>query len=163
GRHSIACITASDLAPVGLWPSSPSAGSELIYDDVLYNAMTLDKARHDCYRRAFQKVARDKIVVDIGTGRDALLARMCVEAGARKVYAIEILERPAQQAKALVEKLGLSDKIIVIHGKGQEVQLPELADICVSENVGHIGGAEGCDVILDDARKRFLKLGGLLI
>ena len=121
--------------------------------------MTLDKSRHDCYRRAFRKTVRDKVVVDIGTGRDALLARMCIEEGASKVYAIEVLAEPARQAKSLVESLGLADRIVVIHSRSQDAGLPELADIVISENVGHIGGTEGGDLLLNDAR-RFLKPGG---
>ncbi|MGB8167994.1 MAG: amino acid adenylation domain-containing protein [Chthoniobacteraceae bacterium] len=152
-----------EVTPVEFWPSSPSAGDDPVYDEVLYNAMTLDKSRHDAYRRAFADTVRDKVVVDIGTGRDALLARLCVDAGARKVYAIELLEEPARKARVLVETLGLADRIVVIHGRSQEVELPEKVDVCVSENVGHIGGAEGCDVILEDARRRFLKLDGIVI
>ncbi|HEY2342783.1 MAG TPA: aminotransferase class III-fold pyridoxal phosphate-dependent enzyme, partial [Chthoniobacteraceae bacterium] len=163
GKQLTAWVEAADLTPVELWPSSPSAGAGFIYDDVLYNAMALDKSRHDAYRRAFHQLVKDKVVVDVGTGRDALLARMCIEAGAKKVYAIEILQRPAEQAKALVESLGLADRIVVLHGKSQDVALDERADVCVSENVGHIGGAEGCDVILDDARRRFLKPNGIVI
>jgi amino acid adenylation domain-containing protein len=148
---------------VEFWPSSPSAGDDGAYDEVLYNAMTLDKSRHDAYRRAFEQLVSGKVVVDIGTGRDALLARMSVEAGARKVYAIELLQDPAEKARALVEDLGLSERISVIHGRSQDVALPEKVDVCVSENVGHIGGTEGCDFILDDARSRFLKPGGVVI
>jgi hypothetical protein len=87
---------------------------------------------------------------------------MAIEAGARKVYAIELLERPAEQAKALIENLGLTNKIVVIHGRSQEIKLPEKADLCVSENVGHIGGAEGCDVLLNDAR-RFMQPHGIFV
>ena len=161
-RRLAAYIVRKPAAAVELWPSSPASGGDPFYDDVLYTAMAHDKSRHDAYRRAFEKTARDKVVVDIGTGRDALLARLAVEAGARKVYAIELLEKPAQQAKALVEKLGLAEKIIVIHGRSQDVELPEKADVCVSENVGHIGGAEGCDILLNDAR-RLLKPDGIFI
>ena len=146
-----------------LWPSSTSAGGDSAYDDVLYNAMTMDRSRHECYRRAFLRTVRDRVVVDIGTGRDALLARMCIEAGARKVYAIELLERPAQQARETVARLGLSERIVVLHGRSEEVTLPERADVAVSENVGHIGGAEGCDLLLADARARFLKPEGIVI
>ena len=161
-KRLVAYVVRKPAAAVELWPSSPSSGGDPFYDDVLYTAMTYDKSRHDLYERAFRKIARDKVVVDIGTGRDALLARMAVEAGARKVYAIELLERPAQQAKALIESLGLTNKIVVIHGRSQEIELPEKVDVCVSENVGHIGGAEGCDVLLNDAR-RFMKPDGVFI
>ncbi|HEV2842206.1 MAG TPA: amino acid adenylation domain-containing protein [Chthoniobacterales bacterium] len=161
-KRLVAYVVPKPAAAVELWPSSPSSGGDPFYDDVLYTAMAYDKSRHDLYERAFRKLARDKVVVDIGTGRDALLARMAVEAGARKVYAIELLERPAEQAKALVESLGLTNQIAVIHGRSQEIELPEKADLCVSENVGHIGGAEGCDVLLNDAR-RFLQPDGVFI
>jgi len=161
-KRLVAYVVRKPGATVELWPSSPSSGGDPFYDDVLYTAMTHDKSRHDLYASAFRQLARDKVVVDIGTGRDALLARMAVEAGARKVYAIELLERPAQQAKALIESLGLTNKIVVIHGRSQEITLPEKADLCVSENVGHIGGAEGCDVLLNDAR-RFMKPHGIFV
>jgi amino acid adenylation domain-containing protein len=161
-KRLVAYVVRKPAAAVELWPSSPSSGGDPFYDDVLYTAMTYDKSRHDLYERAFRKIARDKVVVDIGTGRDALLARMAIEAGARKVYAIELLERPAEQAKALVESLGLTNKIVVIHGRSQEIKLPEKADLCVSENVGHIGGAEGCDVLLNDAR-RFMQPHGIFV
>jgi amino acid adenylation domain-containing protein len=161
-KRLVAYVVRKPAAAVELWPSSPSSGGDPFYDDVLYTAMTYDKSRHDLYERAFRKMARDKVVVDIGTGRDALLARMAIEAGARKVYAIELLERPAEQAKALIESLGLTNKIVVIHGRSQEIRLPEKADLCVSENVGHIGGAEGCDVLLNDAR-RFMQPHGIFV
>jgi amino acid adenylation domain-containing protein len=161
-KRLVAYVVRKPAAAVELWPSSPSSGGDPFYDDVLYTAMTYDKSRHDLYERAFRKLARDKVVVDIGTGRDALLARMAVEAGARKVYAIELLERPAQQAKSLIESLGLTNKIVVIQGRSQDITLPEKVDICVSENVGHIGGAEGCDVLLHDAR-RFMRPDGVFV
>jgi len=158
----VAYVAREQDGDVALWPSSPTSGGDPFYDDVLYTAMSRDESRHEAYRRAFQKTVRDKVVLEIGTGRDALLARMCVEAGARKVYAIEMLEKPARQAAALVEQLGLAEKIVVIHGRSQDVTLPEKADVCVSENVGHIGGAEGCDVIFTDAL-RLLKKDAIII
>lgn len=161
-KQLVAYVVRGPDAAVELWPSSPSSGGDPYYDDTLYTAMTFDRSRLDCYERALRTAVRDKVVIDIGTGRDALLARMAVDAGARKVYAIELLERPAQQAKALVESLGLSQRIIVVHGRSQDVELPEKADICVSENIGHIGGAEGCDILLNDAR-RFLKPQGTVM
>ena len=152
-KRLVAYVAREQSSEVELWPSSPSSGGDPYYDDVLYTAMSRDASRHKAYRGAFEKTVRGKVVVDIGTGRDALLARMCIEAGARKVYAIEMLEKWAGHAESLVTQLGLSDKIIVIHGRSQDVQLPEKVDVCVSENVGHIGGAEGCDVIFTDARR----------
>ena len=59
-------------------------GEFFIYDDLLYHAMTHDERRNQSYRRALGALARDRVVLDIGTGPEALLARMALEAGARE-------------------------------------------------------------------------------
>jgi amino acid adenylation domain-containing protein len=149
--------------PVMLWPSSPGSGGDQVYDDVLYNAMTVDKSRHDFFRRALVGVAEGKVAVDIGTGRDALLARMCLEAGARKVYGVELLEWAAQRSKELVERLGLQDRIVVTQGDALKATLPEPADFCIAENIGSVGGSEGGDMLLYSAHQRLLKPSGVVI
>jgi amino acid adenylation domain-containing protein len=141
---------------IELWPS---VAEYCVYDDTLYYAMTHDECRNLNYRAAIDRNVRDKVVLDIGTGADAVLARMCVEAGARKVYAIELLEKSYQKAKSLLSRLGLADRIELIHGDSTKVQLPERVDVCVSEIVGAIGGCEGAGRILNDAY-RFLKPAG---
>jgi amino acid adenylation domain-containing protein len=142
---------------IELWPSAATStpDGDPLYDDVAYNAMSHDFSRHEFYRRAFRQTVKDKVVLDIGTGRDALFARMCIEEGARKVFAIELLERPARLAAETVERLGLSSTITVIQGRSQEIELPEQVDVCVSET-------RGGETILDDAR-RFLRPGGKII
>ena len=144
---------------VELWPSQ---GDYHIYDDVLYHAMTSDQVRNDSYKVAINRLVKEKVVVDVGTGAEATLARFCIEGGAKKVYAIELLEESYRKAKALVESLGLEEKIILILGEASTVQLPEKADVCVSELIGTVGSAEGCIGILNDAR-RLLKDGGKMI
>ena len=123
-KRLMAYVVTEPGRAVELWPSSPTAGGDPFYDDLLYTAMSRDQSRLDCYRRAFQQTVAGQAVVDIGTGPEALLARQCIEAGARKVYAIELLEKPFQRAKALVQSLGLADRITVIHGRSQNVELP---------------------------------------
>ncbi|HEX2081437.1 MAG TPA: amino acid adenylation domain-containing protein [Longimicrobium sp.] len=142
-----------------LWPSIGEYG---LYDEVMYHAMTHDEARNRSYRAAVERHVRGRTVVDVGTGADAFLARLCVEAGARRVYAIERIEQACAQARALVERLGLADRIVVIHGDAAGVRLPEPVDVCVSELLGMIGSSEGVVPILNDAR-RFLKPGGMMI
>lgn len=144
---------------VELWPS---IAEYFIYDELLYYAMTHDERRNNSYKVAINQSVKDKIVLDIGTGKDAILARFCVEAGAKKVYAIEILDESYKQAAACIERLGLSEKIILIHGNSTQVQLPQKVDVCVSEIVGAIGGSEGAAYIINDAH-RFLKEDGIMI
>ena len=140
----------------------PSIGEYFLYDEVMYYAMTHDERRNASYRAAINQLVKDKTVVDIGTGADAILSRFCVEAGARRVYAIEMLERSYAQAKTLLGRLGLNDKITLIRGDATTVQLPEQVDVCVSELLGMIGSSEGVIGILNDAQ-RFLKDGGVMI
>jgi amino acid adenylation domain-containing protein len=144
---------------VELWPS---VAEYYVYDELLYYAMTNDRRRNDSYKVAIERLVVDKIVVEIGTGKDAILSRFCAEAGAKKVYAIERNEQTCQQANACIQELGLSDKIVVIHGDATLVELPELADVCVSEIVGAIGGCEGAAVIINNSR-RLLKPDGVMI
>ncbi|MGA2838336.1 MAG: phosphopantetheine-binding protein, partial [Acidimicrobiales bacterium] len=133
---------------VELWPS---LAEYFLYDDTLYYAMTHDERRNRAYRVAIDRVVPGNTVVDVGTGQDAILARLCVEAGARKVYALEILESSYRSAKDTVHRLGLDDRIEVLHGDARNVELPEPVDVCVSEIVGAIGGSEGAALILNDA------------
>ena len=140
----------------------PSVAEFFIYDELLYYAMAHDQRRINSYKAAIDLHVKDKIVVEIGTGRDAVLARLCVEAAAKKIYAIELLEQMANQAKAVVKEHGLQDKITVIHGDATILQLPEPADVCLSGIAGAIGGSEGAAVILNKAR-RLIKEDGIMI
>jgi amino acid adenylation domain-containing protein len=142
-----------------LWPS---VAEFYVYDDLLYHTMTHDELRNQSYRVAIDRAVPGKVVLDIGTGKDAILARLCVEAGAERVYAVELLEESYLKAQATVDSLGLSDKIILIHGDSTEVELPEPVDVCVSEIVGPVGGCEGAAGIINDAW-RFMKEGGVMI
>ena len=142
-----------------LWPS---VGEYPIYDEILYYMMTNDEPRNRSYRKAINHLVKDKVVVDIGTGKDLLLARFCLEAGAKKVYAIEIMDQSFQLASETIRTSEMQDRLVLIHGNSLEVELPEPVDVCVSEIIGTIGGSEGVATILNDAR-RFLKPGGAMI
>ncbi len=146
-------------APPQLWPS---LGEYRVYDEFLYYAMTHDGKRTDAYHRAIKRKAGGKVVLDIGTGADAILARLCAQAGARHVYALELEERAFQQARSKVAELGLSDRVTVLHGDSITVELPEPVDLCVSEIIGTIASSEGVIPILNDAR-RFLTDAGEMI
>jgi acyl-CoA synthetase (AMP-forming)/AMP-acid ligase II len=72
---------------IQLWPS---IGEFFVFDELIYYGLTNDEDRNRSYKVAIERVVKDKIVVDIGTGRDAIQARFCAEAGAKRVYAIDI-------------------------------------------------------------------------
>ncbi len=143
-----------------LWPS---IAEYFVYDNLIYDILTNDTLRNSYYKYAIKRHVEDKVVLDIGTGKDAILARFCIESGARKVYAIEYLEKPFNEARETLVKLGLEDKITLIHGDAIKVILPEKVDLVVSEIVGPIGSMEGAVNILNDARERHLKPSGITI
>ncbi len=142
-----------------LWPS---VAEFFVYDDLLYYAMTHDEQRNEKYRLAFNERVVGKTVLDIGTGRDAILSRMCIECGARRVYAVELLEETYEKARTCLRERGLEDRIVLIHGDIAHVELPEKVDVCVSEIVGAIGGSEGAALLINQAR-RLLKDGANMI
>ncbi|CBN55480.1 CrpC (fragment) [Kamptonema sp. PCC 6506] len=148
-----------ELGQIELWPS---VAEYFVYDELLYYAMTNDERRNHSYKVAINQLVKDRVVVEVGTGKDAILARFCVEAGAKKVYAIERSEESYRLAKACIKNLGWENKITLIHGDATQVNLPEQADVCLSEIVGAIGGSEGAAVILNSSR-RFLKEDGIMI
>ncbi len=152
-------VPKSNLEIIEVWPCP---GDYLIYDAVRYHAMTHDEHRNNRYRQAIDRLAKGKAVLDLGTGKDVIWGRYCAEAGARKVYAVEVLEDAYRHASALVERLGLADTITVIHGDANSVELPEAVDLCVSELIGTIGSSEGAPLILNAVR-HLLKPGGAMI
>ena len=133
----------------------PSVGPYQLYDEFLYDLMSSEAERLASYREAFNQSVRGKIVLDIGTGEHALLARMCIEAGAHKVYAIEILAEAYHKAQALVQAQGLADRIIVMHGDIAALDLPERVDVCTQGIIGNIGSADGIVSIWNNARRHF--------
>jgi amino acid adenylation domain-containing protein len=158
GKRLIAYVVRAETA-LEWWPS---LGEYFVYDELLYRAMTEDTVRNAAYQKAIKATVKDKVVIDIGTGADAVLARFCAEAGARRVYAIELLDHAYEQARKEVQRRGLENIIHLIHGDSLTVDLPEKADVCVSEIFGTIGSSEGAATVLHNAR-RFLKPAGQMI
>lgn len=79
---------------------------------------------------------KDKIVLDIGAGT-GILSIFAARSGAKHVYAIENAEI-ALFAEEIIRKNKLSDKITVIKGKMEEIQLPvDKVDIIISEWMGY--------------------------
>jgi amino acid adenylation domain-containing protein len=149
-QRLVAYLATGQGRQVELWPS---VAEYFIYDDLLYHLMSSDEHRMHAYRQAIGLAVKGKVVLEIGSGQDAILAQLCVEAGARKVYSVELLEEMYVKAKTVIERLGLTDRIELIHGDITKVELPELADVCVSALVGPIGGTEGVSFLLNSARR----------
>ena len=133
----------------------PSLGAYGIYDQWLYGLMNAEPVRIGAYKAGFAAAVPGKVVLDIGTGEDALLARLCLEAGAAHVYAVEVLDEAARGARELVRRLGLEDRITVLHGSMEDIELPEPVEVCTQGIIGNIGSADGIAGIWNSARRHF--------
>ena len=107
-----------------------------------------------------QAVFEGKVVLDVGTG-SGILAIFAAKAGARKVYAVEATDM-AKFAKRLIASQGYSDRIEVIQGVIESVEIPEKVDIIISEWMGYFLLRESMLDSVIVARDRFLKPGGAL-
>jgi amino acid adenylation domain-containing protein len=150
--HIVSAQPQANPAALEFWPS---LGAYEIYDDLLYGLMNAEPVRLAAYRAAFAASVPGKVVLDIGTGSDAVLARLCVEAGARHVYAVEVLETAARQAAELVRSLGLEERITVLHGDIASLDLPEPVEVCTQGIIGNIGSADGIVPVWNAARRSF--------
>nr|CAB3227666.1 histone-arginine methyltransferase CARM1-like [Phallusia mammillata] len=79
---------------------------------------------------------RDKVVLDVGAG-SGILSFFAMQAGARKVYAVEA-STMAEHTKKLVSCSQYAGRIIVIPGKIEEITLPEKVDVIISEPMGYM-------------------------
>jgi SAM-dependent methyltransferase len=143
-----------------LWPSH---GEYPIYGELLYYAMVEDEARNLRYRRALSAAAPGRVVLDVGTGAEAVLARFALEAGASRVYAIERSPTAYEAARRLLRRLRLEGRIHLLFGEATELAPRERVDVVVSELIGTIGGSEGAAVALNEVRRRWLKPGGAMV
>ena len=124
--------------------------------------MLADKKRVDTFRKAiFETVAEGDIVVDIGTGT-GILAFFALQAGARKVYALES-GSVIEVARRTAEENGFENRIEFIQEHSMNAVLAERADLIVTETIGCFAFDENITAVADDARRRFLKKGGRIL
>ncbi|XP_052633466.1 histone-arginine methyltransferase CARM1-like isoform X1 [Harpia harpyja] len=101
--------------------------------------MMQDFVRTATYHRAIVQNYTDftdKVVLDVGCG-SGILSFFAVQAGARRVYAVEASSM-AKYAELLVRSNNLSDKITILAGKIEEISLPENVDVVISEPMGYM-------------------------
>ena len=118
--------------------------------------------RLDLYRKAIQKIVHlgDR-VVDVGCGT-AVLGLLCLQAGAAHVHAIDSTA-VIEVAREAFTRAGWASKTEFIHGSSYQVDLPERVDVIICDHVGYFGFDYGLIGFLADARRRFLKPGGMMI
>ena len=139
----------------------PSALDLNSWGSEFHEVMLNDTERMEAFREAIrEQVKEGDVVVDLGTGT-GVLARFAFEAGASKVYGIEFNETILEEAKKNLVEFG--NKFIPILGNSINVELPEKADVVISETIGNFADNENCVLYLKDAKRRFLKKDGVMI
>jgi protein arginine N-methyltransferase 1 len=128
----------------------------------VHRGLLLDESRTNAFREAIRRCVKpDSVVLDLGTG-SGILALFAAEAGARRVFAIDSTHS-ADLASFLTRHLGFGDRIQVFHDRSINVELPERADILVTETLGAFGFDEHILSSVIDARARLLKPDAIVI
>ncbi|CAK6971522.1 protein arginine N-methyltransferase 3 [Scomber scombrus] len=105
----------------------------------IHEEMLKDKVRTESYRDFMYRnpeVFKDKVVLDVGCGT-GILSMFAARAGAKKVIAVDQSEI-IYQAMDIVRSNQLEDKITLIKGRIEDINLPvEKVDIIISEWMGY--------------------------
>merc|ERR1711939_269274 len=130
----------------------------------IHEEMLKDEVRTLSYRNSMwhnKHLFKDKVVLDVGCGT-GILSMFAAKAGAKKVIGVD-MSTIIDKAKEIVEVNGMSDKITLLQGKMEEVELPfPKVDIIISEWMGYFLLYESMlDTVLY-ARDTYLNPGGLI-
>ena len=127
-----------------------------------HRTLIADRVRNTAFEAALRSVIMKGVttVADIGTGT-GLLALMAAKLGAREVFLYEAAEVAGVAAKVLKANGARNCHLFPCHST--EMVDPPKVDVVVSETLGNYALEEHIVETLADARKRFLKPGGVLI
>jgi predicted RNA methylase len=107
---------------------------EYIWSNTDFPYMCLkDEKRTKAFRKAIKKVVKKgDTVIDVGSG-SGILSFFAAEAGAKKIYSIEIEHLLAESLRKSIKLNNLSNTITVVEGNILKVKLPKHADVIISE------------------------------
>jgi protein arginine N-methyltransferase 1 len=127
-----------------------------------HHSMLVDEVRTSSFLRAIlATVKRGDVVVDIGSGT-GVLSLFAAMAGASRVYSIE-REPIIEIAHEIASRNGFSESIVFIEGSSPDVEIPERADVLITETIGNVGFDEGISTWVADAKERFLKTNAAIV
>jgi protein arginine N-methyltransferase 1 len=127
-----------------------------------YGKMIMDRIRTNAYKRALAGAIKPgDVVVDLGAGTGLFTLHAC-RLGAKLVHAIE--PNPIiQVAREIVQANGFADRVAFHQAMSFDVELPQPADVVVTDPRGVLPLMERAIPTIIDARRRLLKPGGVLI
>ncbi|MEV5569998.1 methyltransferase domain-containing protein [Spirillospora sp. NPDC052269] len=126
---------------------------------LMHQAMLADRPRLDAYDKALAASVRGGVVADVGAGTLAL-SLLALRNGASHVYAVEADPRTAELAGRIAERNDLRGRLTVVRGDARTVELPERADVVVSEMMGNLGPEEQMMEVLGAFNAANLAPGG---
>lgn len=133
-----------------------------MYSVYSYGKMLADKPRMDAYVAALRRTVKPgSVVLDLGCG-PGVFALLACQFGARRVFAVEpdnVIELAREAAKAN----GFSNQIEFFQSLSTDIELPERADVIISDLRGVLPWYQQHIPSIIDARNRFLAPGGTLI
>uniref|UniRef100_A0A0R0EGI4 Protein arginine N-methyltransferase domain-containing protein n=1 Tax=Glycine max TaxID=3847 RepID=A0A0R0EGI4_SOYBN len=141
--------------------TSSHSHSVRVYDQPRPPCTDFDVAYFHSYAHLGIHQEMIKVVVDVGCGT-GILSIFCAQAGAKRVYAIDASDI-ALQANEVVKANNLSDVVVVLHGRVEDVEINEEVDVIISEWMGYMLLYESMLGSVINARDRWLKPGGLIL
>jgi len=133
-----------------------------MYSVASYGEMTADRVRMDAYCSALQQTIKpESVVLDIGCGT-GIMSLLACKLGARCVYAVEP-DDAIQVAREAAAANGFAERIVFFQDLAKNVELPERADIIISDLRGVLPLNEHHIPSIVDARQRLLSSVGVLI
>ena len=133
-----------------------------LYDIPNYGHMMMDRMRTGAYCQALALAVKPgDVVVDLGAGTGIFTLHAC-RLGARLVHAIEPND-VIQVAREVVHANGFSQRVTFHQAMSFQVELPEPADVLITDPRGVVPLFEQAMPTIIDARRRLLKPGGVLI
>jgi precorrin-6B methylase 2 len=128
-----------------------------------HEPLLTDRVRNRAFLAALKlHVKPGSAVLDIGSGT-GIWAITAALLGASRVVAVEKDSLLIPIIRNLIRENGVGDKVELIQGHSSEIALDERFDLIVSETIGNQAFEEEIVSIMVDAKKRFLKPGGVLI
>ena len=127
-----------------------------------HRTLIADEVRNAAFETALKAVIKpdESIVADIGAGT-GLIGLMAAKLGAREVHLYEVAEVAGVAREIL--KANKARNCHLMPGHSTEMQNPPRADVVVSETLGNYAFEEDIIETLNDAVKRHLAPGGVVI